>query len=71
MAILGAPIFELPIKQFLMRDYMMIRQVVADYSEDEQQKIREHEEEFARTFHLPAVSSAQASAQSLPELQLL
>ena len=41
MAILSAPIFELPIKQFLMRDYMMIRQVVADYSEDEQQKIRE------------------------------
>lgn len=41
MAILGAPIFELPIKQFLMRDYMMIRQVMADYSEDEQQEIRE------------------------------
>lgn len=41
MAILSAPIFELPIKQFLMRDYMMIRQVLADYSEDEQKKIRE------------------------------
>ena len=41
MAILSAPIFELPIKQFLMRDYMMIRQVMADYSEDEQRKIRE------------------------------
>ena len=41
MAILGAPIFDLPIKQFLMRDYMMIRQVMADYSADEQLKIRE------------------------------
>lgn len=41
MAILSAPVFELPIKQFLMRDYMMIRQVMADFSEDEQQKIRE------------------------------
>ena len=41
MAILGAPIFDLPIKQFLMCDYLMIRQVMADYSEDEQLKIRE------------------------------
>ena len=41
MAILGAPIFDLPIKQFLMCDYLMIRQVMADYSEEEQLKIRE------------------------------
>ena len=40
MAILGAPIFDLPVKQFLTRDYLMISQVVSDYSVEEQLKIR-------------------------------
>ena len=41
MAILRAPIFELPIKQFLARDYEMICQVLADYPNEEQTKIRD------------------------------
>lgn len=40
MAILRAPIFGLPIKQFLARDYEMICQVLADYSGEDQTKIR-------------------------------
>ena len=50
MAILGAPIFELPIKQFLTRDYVMIRQVMAGYSADEQLKIRERLARCTLTF---------------------
>lgn len=41
MTILGAPIFNLPLKQFLVRDYEMIRRVLADHSPALQQKIRE------------------------------
>jgi len=41
MAILEAPVLDLPVKQFLTRDYLMISQVVSDYSAEERLKIRE------------------------------
>lgn len=40
-AILRAPIFEGQIKQFQVRDHMMICQVLSEYSDEDQAKIRE------------------------------
>lgn len=41
MAILKAPLFDLPIKQFLEKDYAMICRVLDEYSETERQRIDE------------------------------
>ena len=40
MSILDAPIFETPIKQFLKRDYDMIKQAIGDYQPEEVETIK-------------------------------